>query len=128
MKFHQLRLLADENVSPKVVAFLRAQGIDVLDTKERGWQGKSDDELLETAYQENRWVLTHDSDFGSLAIHEDKPYWGVVFLKPRDLKPRNVMRMCNQLLQHDADFSQRALVVVEEARIRIRQSGDRRSG
>ena len=67
MKCHQVRILADENVSPKVVAFLRDQGIDVVDTKERGWQGKSDDELLETAYQENRWVLTHDSDFGSLA-------------------------------------------------------------
>jgi len=56
VKFHQVRILADENVSPKVVAFLRDQGIDVVDTKERGWQGKSDDELLETAYQENRKV------------------------------------------------------------------------
>ena len=109
------------------MAFLRDQGIDVLDTKERGWQGKSDGELLESAYQENRWVLTHDSDFGSLAIHEDKPYWGVVFLRPRDLKPHNVVRVCNQLLHHDVDFSEHTLVVVEEARIRIRQSGDRRS-
>ena len=74
MKFQQVRILADENISPKVVAFLRSQRIDVVDTKERGWQGKSDDELLEAAYRENRWVLTHDSDFGSLAIHEDKPY------------------------------------------------------
>ena len=128
MKFHQVRMLADENISPQVVAFLRSQGIDVVDTKERGWQGKSDDELLETAYRENRWVLTHDSDFGSLAIHEDKPYRGVVFLRPRDLKPQNVMRVCNRLLQHDVDVSQHTLVVVEEARIRIRQTGDRRSG
>ena len=128
MKFQQVRILADENISPQVVAFLRSQGIDVVDTKERGWQGKSDDELLETAYRENRWVLTHDSDFGSLAIHEDKPYWGIVFLRPRDLKPHNVVRVCNRLLQHDVDVSQRTLVVVEEARIRIRQTGDRRSG
>ena len=128
MKLHQVRILADENVSPTVVAFLRSQGIDVADTKERGWQGKSDDELLETAYRENRWVLTHDSDFGSLAIHEDQPYWGIVFLRPRDLTPRNVVRVCNRLLQHDVDVSQRTLVVVEEARIRIRQTGDRRSG
>ncbi len=38
MKFHQLRVLADENVSPKVVAFLRNHGLDVLDTKEQGWR------------------------------------------------------------------------------------------
>jgi len=54
MKFHELRVLADENVSPKVVAFLRNHGPDVLDTKEQGWHGKSDDELLEIAYQEKR--------------------------------------------------------------------------
>ena len=51
------------------------------------------------------WVLTHDSDFGSLAIHEDKPYWGVVFLRPRDLKPDNVVRVCNRLLQQDGCLS-----------------------
>ena len=37
MKFRQVRILADENISPKVVAFLRSQGIDVVETKERGW-------------------------------------------------------------------------------------------
>ena len=49
MKFHQVRILADENISPKVVGVSEGSGIDVVDTKERGWQGKSDDELLETA-------------------------------------------------------------------------------
>jgi predicted nuclease of predicted toxin-antitoxin system len=56
MKFHQLRFLTDENISPKVVTFLRTHGLDVLDTKEQGWQGKSDDELLKIAYQDKRWA------------------------------------------------------------------------
>ncbi len=68
MKFHELRFLTDENISPKVVFFLRNYGLDVLDAKEQGWQGKSDDELLEIAYQEKCCVLTHDADFGALAI------------------------------------------------------------
>lgn len=125
MRFHQLRILADENISPKVVAFLREHGIDVLDVKEQGWQGRSDDELLETAYQESRWMLTHDADFGMLAIHEGKPCFGIVFLRIRDLKSRNVIGVCNHLLHHDMNFSRHALVVVEESRIRTRQaSGD----
>ncbi len=33
MKFHQLQVFIDENVSPKVVAFLRNHGLNVLDTK-----------------------------------------------------------------------------------------------
>lgn len=38
MKFRELHILADENISPKIVAFLRNEGLDVLDTKEQGWQ------------------------------------------------------------------------------------------
>jgi len=122
VKFHELRILTDENISPKIVVFLRNHGLDVLDTKEQGWHGKSDDELLEIAYQEKRWVLTHDADFGTLAIHEGKPYFGIIFLRVRNLQSNNVIRVCNQLLHHDVDFLPSALVVVEEARIRIRQT------
>lgn len=122
MKFHELRILTDENVSQRVVAFLRNHRLDVLDTKEQGWHGKSDDELLEIAYQEKCWVLTHDADFGTLAIHEGKPYFGIIFLRVKNLQSHNVIRVCNQLLHHDVDLSPHALVVVEEARIRIRQA------
>ena len=124
MRFHQLRILSDENISPKVVAFLRDHGIDVLDVKEQGWQGRSDDELLEAACQESRWVLTHDTDFGMLAVHEGKPCFGIVFLRIRDLKSRNVIGVCNHLLKHDMNFSPRALVVVEETRIRTRHASE----
>lgn len=121
MKFHQLCILADENISPKIVAFLRNQGIDVLDTKEQGWQGRSDDELLNIAYKDKRWVLTHDSDFGALAIHEGKPFNGLIFLRVKNLQPGNVIKVCKKLLQHKTDFTQPTLIVVEEYRLRIRQ-------
>lgn len=60
MKFHALKILADENISPKVVSFLRQGGFDVLDAKEQHWQGKDDEDLLEIAYREQRFMLTHD--------------------------------------------------------------------
>lgn len=121
MKFHQLKILTDEHVSPKTVAFLRNQGLDVLDTKEQGWQGKTDDRLLEIAYRDTRWMFTHDADFGTLAIHEGKPYVGIIFLRLKNMKADNVIRVCHQLLHHEMDFLQRALVVVEESRIRVRR-------
>lgn len=40
MKFCEIRILTDENISPKVLTFLRERGIDVIDTKEQNWNGK----------------------------------------------------------------------------------------
>jgi len=122
LKFQGLRILIDENVSPKLVTSLRNQGLHVLDTKEQGWQGKTDDELLEIAHRENCWVLTHDSDFGMLAIHEGKTYHGIIFLRVRNLRPKNVIKACEQLFGSDRDLTSPSLVVVEESRIRIRQA------
>ena len=79
MNFKDIRLLADENVSPRVVTYLRNRGIDILDVKEMKWYGREDAELLETAYKENRFILTHDSDFGTLAIYEGKRCYDLCF-------------------------------------------------
>ena len=37
MKLHSVKIFTDENISPKVVAFLRQYGLDILDTKEQQW-------------------------------------------------------------------------------------------
>ncbi|MFQ5823857.1 MAG: DUF5615 family PIN-like protein [bacterium] len=50
MIIQKIKILSDENISPKVVAFLREYGSDILDTKEQGWFGKEDEELLNIAY------------------------------------------------------------------------------
>ncbi|MCR4322025.1 MAG: DUF5615 family PIN-like protein [Candidatus Brocadiaceae bacterium] len=66
MNLKQIRFLTDENISPKVVAYLRERGADVLDVKECGWQGKTDHEILGNALIEKRVCLTCDKDFGTL--------------------------------------------------------------
>ena len=49
-----LKILTDENISPRVVSFLRQQGINVIDTKEEKWHGKNDEYLLEKAFADYR--------------------------------------------------------------------------
>lgn len=120
MKLRTLKILTDENISPKVVSFLRQDGFDVLDTKEQQWYGKDDDELLHTAYGEQRFVLTHDSDFGTLCINEGKLSYGIIYLRLKNLKPTNVIRVCEQLFHMNIEVFPGTILVVEEARIRIR--------
>ncbi|MEZ4732342.1 MAG: DUF5615 family PIN-like protein [Caldilineaceae bacterium] len=59
MRLQSIKILTDENISPKVVAFLRLAGVDVRDVKEEKWFGTADEALLDLAYQEDRFVLTH---------------------------------------------------------------------
>ncbi|BBO18569.1 conserved hypothetical protein [Candidatus Brocadia pituitae] len=122
MKFYEIRILTDENISPKVVSFLRERGIDVIDTKEQNWYGKEDEDILEIAYKEKRFVLTHDSDFGTLAINEGKRNYGIIYLRLRNVSPLNVIKVCKQLLGLDTLISPGTILVIEETRIRIRYS------
>lgn len=122
MKFCEIRIITDENISPKVVTYLREQGIDVIDTKEQNWHGKEDEEILENAYREKRFVLTHDSDFGTLAINEGKRNYGIIYLRLRNVNPRNVIKVYEQLLGLDTAISPGTILVIEETRIRIKYS------
>lgn len=63
MEFRTLKILADENISPRVVSFLRQKGTDVIDTKEEKWHGKDDEYLLEKAFTDNRFILTSPEPF-----------------------------------------------------------------
>lgn len=121
MIFQKIKILSDENISPKVVTFLRENGLDILDVKEQGWLGKEDHELLNNAYRSKRFVLTHDSDFGTLAIHEGKNFHGIIYIRLKNCHPHNVIKMCHQLLDLKTDLTPGTLIVVEELRLRIRK-------
>jgi len=120
MKSIDIKILTDENISPKVVEFLREQGMNVLDTKEQGWYGKNDEDLLNIAYQQQRFILTHDSDFGTLAINQKKPCYGILYMRLKNLQSRNVIRTFFKVLQMDADVFPGTICVIEEHRIRLR--------
>jgi predicted nuclease of predicted toxin-antitoxin system len=125
MKLDSIHILADENISPKVVKCLRDQGLDVLDVKEERWYGKEDQEILDMALEGHRFVLTHDSDFGTMAIHEGRPFYGILYLRLNDLKPSQVARVCRHVFRQDLEILPGAILVIEETRLRIRHPSDR---
>jgi predicted nuclease of predicted toxin-antitoxin system len=87
MKLREFPLLTDENLDAEVVASLRQFGFDVLDVVEAGLQGSTDVDLLRLATAQGRVVITHDADFGTLAINQNEPLVGLVFLRPGHIDP-----------------------------------------
>ena len=121
MRFLELELLADENISPRVVTYLRHRGINILDVKESGLNGSTDNDLMRLAFNENRYVLTHDADFGTLSINSGSPCYGVLYLRLQRPSALNVIEVLTRFCDMNIEVAPNTMIVVSEGRIRIRE-------
>jgi predicted nuclease of predicted toxin-antitoxin system len=115
-----LKILTDENVSPRVVSFLRGKGLDVIDVKEKGWEGADDKLLMAAAWEEKRFILTHDSDFGTLAINEGVPCYGIIYVRLKDLRVEKVKESLDKFLKVEKEIFEGTIIVLKESQLRIR--------
>jgi len=124
LKLLDFPLLADENIHPDVVRFLQEQGCDVVAVRESQLVGSTDEELLRTAVSENRLVLTHDSDFGTLAVLQGKPVVGIVYLRPGHIEPDFTIQTIRAILRQEQDLSPPFVLVsqriADDVRLRLR--------
>lgn len=114
-------LVADINVAVEVVAFLRRSGVDVLSAYEAGWALWPDARILREATARGRFVLSHDADFGRLAVAEGEPYLGILYLRPGDDPPDVVIRRLRPLLMAAVDWSPPVIAVFRRGRLRLRR-------
>ncbi len=121
MRHQATKFLTEENVSPRVVAFLRERGHDVLDAKEQGWQGRSDVFLLRKALRAQRVIITHDRDFGTLAIDQHEPCFGVLYLRLRDQRAPNAIVALERFFAAKVSIQSGMMIVIQESQARIRR-------
>ncbi len=121
MKLTSVKILADENISPRVVHYLRSKGYDVLDTKEKHWFGKDDAFLLAQSLNTKRFILTQDSDFGTMIINEGKDFYGIIYLRLKNPKTQNVFEVLDRLFLMDIEINPKNILVITEEKIRIRK-------
>lgn len=60
---------ADEHIPQEVITGLNARGIESYSAYHEGLSGKSDRAVFQHAQQQNRILLTNDTDFFSLIEH-----------------------------------------------------------
>lgn len=127
MRLEGCAFLADENIHPGVVAFLRARGSDVLDVKEEGLEGSDDAKLMRLAVDQGRLILTHDSDFGALAVASGEPVIGIVYLRPGHIQPEFTIETLGVVLAQSLDVNPPFLLVAARSglkvRVRVRELG-----
>ncbi len=123
MRLAESPWLTDENIHPEVIAYLRSRGLDVVDVKEQGWQGRLDEEILDAAYRAGRIVLTHDGDFGTIALLGGQPVVGIVRIRPGHIRSDVIIRTLDRLLDLALDPSPPFLIVAQGDLVRLRTWG-----
>ena len=116
-----MKLLADLHIAPRTVAFLRAQGHDVVRAGDVLSATATDVQLVAFARAEQRTVLTQDLDFSAIVALSGESSPSILSLRLESSRIESVNTCLDQALRTlEAELSRGALVTVEEGRIRIR--------
>jgi predicted nuclease of predicted toxin-antitoxin system len=117
-------ILADENVHPEVIEFLRNVGLDVDSVAEQGNFGLSDTGVLQQATEAERVVLTHDSDFGGLALM-GAIFTGIIYLRPGHIRADFTIKTLEAIRDNAPEVTPPFILVAERTgdtvKIRVRQ-------
>ncbi len=118
-------LLLDENIHPAVGAELATRGLDVESVVSVGLAGASDTDVLRYAVSSGRVVVTHDSDFGTLAVRVGLDVVGIVYLRPAHIDPAVVLEMLSVVDAEDVECVPPFVVVADKrgdvVRVRLRK-------
>ena len=64
--------------------------------------------------REGRVIVTHDSDFGTLAIFQEEPVIGIVYLRPGHIDPQFTVSTLVTLSDADPDLEPPFVVVARQ--------------
>jgi predicted nuclease of predicted toxin-antitoxin system len=109
-------------VSHAVVNYLRSIGHDVVHLRDIGMQRMPDDEVFAMAVQERRTILTFDLDFAKIAAAAGLQWPSLVIFRLNDTRVSQLIeRLTRALAVATPDLANGAIVVVDDARIRVRE-------
>src|SRR6478736_6241897 len=116
-----VQVVIDMNLSPAWADLLQANGWSAVHWSSVGDPRATDREIMDWALSNGHVVFTHDLDFGTaLALtHAAGP--SVLQMRTQEVLPAHAGAVIAAALrQHESDLAAGALVVVEEARARVR--------
>lgn len=117
-----MRLLLDANLSPEVARLLKKAKHDAIHVSEIGLLSAPDPEIMETAAQEDRILLTADADFGALLALGSRAAPSVVLLRSADhLRPvEQAELLAANLSLISEDLERGAIASLTRDRLRVR--------
>ena len=118
-----MRFLLDQNLSPLLVEILARLGHEAVHVRQLGMSRASDAEIMATARDDNRVVVSGDTDFGELLARTNAASPSLVlFRRQGQRRAAELAALLDANLQAVvADLDAGAVVVIDADRVRIRR-------
>jgi predicted nuclease of predicted toxin-antitoxin system len=116
-----MRFLVDQCVDVAVNDWLRKAGFDTVHLREQQLQRLPNGGIFDKAYAEERVIVTLDLDFGEIVSLSHGAAVSVVVFRVHDTRGVHLVSRLESVLLHVTTLLEHgAIVVVEEARYRVR--------
>lgn len=118
-----MRFLIDANLSPRLANLLSSEGYDAVAVRQVGLADASDNEIMDYAVNDDRIVVSHDTDFGALLAFRGltKPSY-ILFRSSDPITPEEQATLITANLRSFAEeLEDGAIVVFARGRLRVRR-------
>ena len=113
-----MKFVADESFDFPIVKALRDAGHDVYSIKEQSPR-MDDDEILKTANESKRILLTCDKDFGELVFRLKLVSSGIILLRLPELSNQKKEEITLQCITQHGEILTSSFCVITSGKVRI---------